>query len=115
MWSGYRRNQGLFLPINAGVLTGLRDLSQGLGLEAKPYVAASRSTVDGVSDNSSDIGLDLGYSLTPSLRLAMTVNTDFAETEVDDRQVNLTREFRTANGAYVLGIHEANRGSDERR
>jgi hypothetical protein len=91
MWSGYRRNQGLFLPINAGVLTGLRDLSQGLGLEAKPYVAASRSTVGGLSDTSGDIGLDLGYSLTPSLRLALTVNTDFAETEVDDRQVNLTR------------------------
>jgi hypothetical protein len=91
MWSGYRRNQGLLLPINAGVLAGLRDLSQGLGLEAKPYVAASQSTVGGVSDTGSDIGLDLGYSLTPSLRLAMTVNTDFAETEVDDRQVNLTR------------------------
>jgi hypothetical protein len=91
MWSGYRRNQGLFLPINAGVLTGLRDLSQGVGLEAKPYVAASRSNVGGVTNTGSDIGLDLGYSVTPSLRLAMTINTDFAETEVDDRQVNLTR------------------------
>ena len=91
VWSGYRRNQGLFLPINAGVLTGLRDISQGLGLEARPYVAASRSAVDGVIDTGADIGLDIGYSVTPSLRLAMTINTDFAETEVDDRQVNLTR------------------------
>ena len=91
IWSGYRRNQGLFLPINAGVLTGLQGISQGLGLEAKPYVAASRSTSGGVTDAGADIGLDIGYSVTPSLRLAMTVNTDFAETEVDDRQVNLTR------------------------
>jgi len=91
VWSGYRRNQGLFLPINAGVLTGLQGISQGLGLEAKPYLAANRSTTDGVTDSGADIGLDLGYSVTPSLRLAMTVNTDFAETEVDDRQVNLTR------------------------
>jgi hypothetical protein len=91
MWSGYRRNQGLFLPINAGVLTGLRDISQGVGLEARPYVAASQSNVGGVTNTGSNIGLDLGYSVTPSLRLAMTVNTDFAETEVDDRQVNLTR------------------------
>jgi hypothetical protein len=91
MWSGYRRNQGLFLPINAGVLTGLRDISQGLGLEAKPYVAANQSNVGGLGETGGNIGLDLGYSVTPSLRLAMTVNTDFAETEVDDRQVNLTR------------------------
>lgn len=91
MWSGYRRNQGLFLPINAGVLRGLTGISQGLGLEATPYVAASRSTVQGVTDTGGDLGLDLGYSVTPSLRLAMTVNTDFAETEVDDRRVNLTR------------------------
>jgi hypothetical protein len=91
IWSGYRRNQGLMLPINAGVLTGLHEISQGLGLEAKPYVAASGSTDRGVTTTGGDIGLDIGYSVTPSLRLAMTVNTDFAETEVDDRQVNLTR------------------------
>jgi hypothetical protein len=72
IWSGYRRNQGLFLPINAGVLTGLQGISQGLGLEAKPYVAASRSTSGGVTDAGADIGLDIGYSVTPSLRLAMT-------------------------------------------
>lgn len=91
LWSGHRRNQGLFQPIHAGVLTGLGGISQGVGLEAKPYVAANHSTVDGVADSGADIGFDLGYSVTPSLRLAMTVNTDFAETDVDDRQVNLTR------------------------
>lgn len=91
MWSGHRRNQGLFRPINAGLVTGLRGVSQGIGLEAKPYLAGSRSTTDGVSDTSGDVGLDLGYSVTPSLRVALSVNTDFAETDVDDRQVNLTR------------------------
>jgi hypothetical protein len=91
MWSGYRRNQGLFRPINAGRLVGLRDISQGIGLEAKPYAAASHTAFDGTSRTSADVGLDLDYSLTPSLRVALSVNTDFAETEVDDRQVNLTR------------------------
>jgi hypothetical protein len=38
-----------------------------------------------------DAGLDLKYSLTPSLTLDATVNTDFAQVEVDDEQVNLTR------------------------
>ncbi|MDP3719270.1 MAG: DUF5916 domain-containing protein [Acidobacteriota bacterium] len=91
VWSGHRRNQGLFLPLNAGVLTGLSDISQGVGLEVKPYLAGSHTIADGAADSGADLGLDLGYSVTPSLRLAMTVNTDFAETEVDDRQVNLTR------------------------
>jgi hypothetical protein len=91
MWSGYRRNQGLFRPINAGLLTGLRDLSQGIGLEAKPYVAASRTRVGEDGRTRADVGVDLGYSITPSLRVALSVNTDFAETDVDDRQVNLTR------------------------
>jgi hypothetical protein len=38
-----------------------------------------------------DVGVDLFYNLTPALRANVSVNTDFAETEVDDRQVNLTR------------------------
>ena len=36
-------------------------------------------------------GLDAFYKVTPNLKLTATVNTDFAETEVDDRQINLTR------------------------
>jgi hypothetical protein len=91
LWSGWRRNQGLFRPVNAGRLTGLRELSQGLGLEARPYVSGGARDVGGAVDGTSDIGFDIGYSVTPSLRLALTVNTDFAETDVDDRQVNLTR------------------------
>src|SRR5690606_1267997 len=36
-------------------------------------------------------GIDLFYQITPSLKSSLTINTDFAETEVDDRQINLTR------------------------
>jgi hypothetical protein len=38
-----------------------------------------------------DVSLDLNYSVTPSLRASLSVNTDFAEVESDQRQVNLTR------------------------
>ncbi|HEY3390223.1 MAG TPA: DUF5916 domain-containing protein, partial [Prolixibacteraceae bacterium] len=38
-----------------------------------------------------DGGLDLFYQVTPSLKSSLSINTDFAETEVDDRQINLTR------------------------
>ena len=92
LWSGHRRNQGLFRPIHAGRLTGVRNVSQGAGLEAIPYGAAAwRDVVGTPTETPLDIGIDLNYSVTSSLRAALTVNTDFAETEVDRRRVNLTR------------------------
>ena len=95
VWSGARRNQGLFRPQNAGKLTGLQGVSQGIGLEVIPYGIASNAT-KGNGDTfenkvTANAGFDANYSLTPNLRAGITVNTDFAETEVDDRQVNLTR------------------------
>jgi len=92
LWSGHRPTQGLFRPVHAGRLIGLEDLSQGIGLEMKPYVAATTLwTQNTGTKNPADVGVDFTYSLTPSLRAAVTINTDFAETEVDTRQVNLTR------------------------
>ena len=48
---------------------------------------------EGVSTRSisRDIGLDLKYGITPSLNLDLTFNTDFAQAEADNEQVNLTR------------------------
>ncbi len=94
LWRGHRRNQGLFRPIHAGRLRGLEGLSQGVGFEAKPYAVAGWRNVPEETDPTSyprDIGIDLGYSITPSLRAALSINTDFAEVEVDQRRVNLTR------------------------
>jgi hypothetical protein len=94
LWRGHRRNQGLTRPIHAGRLTGLQDLSQGVGLEAVPSLVASWRDVPANDDPTTyprDVSLDLGYSITPSLRAAVSINTDFAETEVDQRRVNLTR------------------------
>ena len=97
VWSGWRRNQGLFRPQNAGRLSGLTDLSQGIGLEVTPYVTTSGNRTwipqdEGSTDRGSvDAGFDISYSITPSIRTSLTVNTDFAETEVDQRRVNLTR------------------------
>jgi len=92
LWSGYGLNEGLFRPVHAGRVTNLHDLSQGLGLEVKPYGAVSyKEDIDEGVNTPGDIGFDVNYNVTPGLRAAATVNTDFAEVEVDDRQVNLTR------------------------
>ena len=41
LWTGHERNQGLRRMSNAGLLLGLSDLSQGHGLDVKPYVATT--------------------------------------------------------------------------
>jgi uncharacterized protein DUF5916 len=77
----------------AGSLTGLAGLHQGLGLATAPYVlgrADDRRDISEVREKG-EAGLDLSYNLTPELGAVFTVNTDFAETEVDARQINLTR------------------------
>ena len=43
------------------------------------------------SESDFEPSLDLAYKLTPQLNASLTINTDFSATEVDDRQVNLTR------------------------
>ncbi|NND78877.1 MAG: carbohydrate binding family 9 domain-containing protein [Maribacter sp.] len=97
LWTGHRRNQGLLRPQNAGILTGLVDPSQGLGLEVVPYVItqAGKEYDDEndqfTKDESADFGFDINYNITSQLKASFTYNTDFAQTEVDDRQINLTR------------------------
>ena len=92
VWSGHRRNQGLFQPIHAGRLTGLQEMSQGLGLEVTPYGSTAwRDVTNEPTETPADVGFDLNYNVTSSLKAAASVNTDFAETEVDRRRVNLTR------------------------
>jgi len=119
LWRGYRRNQGIFRVINAGRLTGLEHLSQGLGLEARPSAVGSWKHVADADDPTtfpSDVSLDLSYSITSSLRASLSLNTDFAEVEVDDRRVNLTRfplrfpERRTffLEGSGVFSFAERN-------
>lgn len=96
LWSGWRRNQSLLRPQDAGTLTGLENISQGIGLEVQPYVSASPVRTWGQNSERIDevdfnAGFDVSYSITPSLRSSLTINTDFAEAEVDQRRVNLTR------------------------
>jgi hypothetical protein len=96
LWTGWALNQGLFRFSNTGLVEGLNDdVTQGLGLDIRPYALASAaaSPVTGQPNTTTDgkVGLDLFYSITPGLRSNFTINTDFAQTEVDQRAVNLTQ------------------------
>ncbi|MPY89917.1 MAG: hypothetical protein GEU99_18590 [Luteitalea sp.] len=92
-WSGARL-QTQFLQISeAGEITNLDGLTQGIGLDVRPFLAGDWLYVDstGTGDFRDKPGLDLFYNITPSLKLTATFNTDFGETEVDERQINLSR------------------------
>lgn len=95
LWTGHKRNQGIFRPRFGGELRGLSDLSKGLGLEITPYGLAKANRdwdESGVNtDPTADVGGEVSYALTPTLQSSLTFNTDFAEVEVDQRRVNLTR------------------------
>jgi hypothetical protein len=90
-WASPDPNVQFFWLANAGTLEGFHDLRQGLGLDVTPFVGAEYRREDGDSDLLGDGGLDLFYKLTPNTKLALSLNTDFAETEVDERVVNLSR------------------------
>ena len=79
-----------------GTLVGLDLPETGKNIELKPFLI-ERSTTDRVRNpqiaNSirGEIGGDLKYNVTPNLTADLTVNTDFAQVEADEQQVNLTR------------------------
>jgi hypothetical protein len=86
-WSAPRRDVWFSNLAEAGRLDGLIDIQQGWGLELRPFGSITRADGDGEFDG----GFDLFKNVTPNLTASLTVNTDFAETEVDERQINLTR------------------------
>jgi hypothetical protein len=95
IWSGWARNQGLRRMTNAGMVIGIQDVTQGHGLDIKPYGLYTSEASPGSGNprmkGDATAGIDLFYNPTPLLRANFTVNTDFAQTEVDQRQTNLTR------------------------
>ncbi len=79
-----------------GTLVGLDLPAAGANLELKPYglarLATDRVRVPPIEDEfTGEVGGDLKYGLTPNLTLDLTANTDFAQVEIDEQQVNLTR------------------------
>ncbi len=86
-WAAPRATSWIGNLSDAGQLRGLEGVHQGLGLDVRPYVSGGRDTGSGEFTG----GVDVFKNLTPDLNASVTVNTDFAETEADIRQVNLTR------------------------
>ena len=87
---------GLWRVSEAATLVGLEVPPLSIDAEIKPYaIAGLRTDVDAnpptENDPDADFGLDVKYRVTQNLTADFTLNTDFAQVEVDERQVNLTR------------------------
>ena len=87
---------GMFRLSAAGTLTGVEVPEGNRTFEIKPYGIGSMATdvnavplVSNAGDG--DFGLDVKYGVTQNLTADFTYNTDFAQVEVDEQQVNLTR------------------------
>jgi len=102
---GRKNEQSFWAPITkeftihkvslAGRLDGLQDLNRGMDLRVKPFVTGGASSVlesnVEIDDLEGEVGVDVKYGITAGINLDVTINTDFAQAEVDDEQVNLTR------------------------
>ncbi len=87
---------GLWRVSQAGSLVGIEVPSGSRKIEIKPYGIGGMttdSTADPPTRNALDgqFGLDVKYGVTRNLTADFTYNTDFAQVEVDEQQVNLTR------------------------
>lgn len=110
-----------------GTLVGLDLPPAGRNLELKPY-ALGKMTTDRLTtpptrnDRDGDVGGDLKYGVTANLTADLTVNTDFAQVEIDEQQVNLTRFnlflpekrefFLEGRGLFDFGRGGASGGGD---
>jgi hypothetical protein len=88
--------QGVEQPVFAATLVGIEAPAGGTNLDLKPYVTSNLTTdLNAVprvlNDRSADFGFDMKYAVTQNLAADFTYNTDFAQVEADQQQVNLTR------------------------
>ncbi|MEM9555989.1 MAG: carbohydrate binding family 9 domain-containing protein [Acidobacteriota bacterium] len=91
-WAPIPLDAGIARISLAGHLAGLEPPAPGLDLHLKPFaVGESESSAGSSSQDDGDWGLDGRWGLGRNASVNLTYNTDFAETEVDELRVNLTR------------------------
>ena len=92
-WASPNRQYQITQTSRAGLLTGLPDFDLGFGLTVRPAVTSGGGipSVEAGVEGDFQPSLDINQRLGANVLASATVNTDFAETEVDTRRTNLTR------------------------
>ncbi len=92
LWQAWSRDSDLEQVSRAGTLVGIQGVSQTSLLELKPYGLGGLESPRHLEQHRvGKIGGDLYYLPTPTSKLSLTVNPDFAQVESDRAQINLTR------------------------
>ncbi len=119
-WAGADRDFEVYQTSRSGIITGLPRFEVGAGLSIRPAFVGrmTRPNPRESTDTDGHVSLDLSKTLGPNLLASLTVNTDFAETEVETRQINLTRfpiYFPEKRSFFLAGsdIFEFGLGLDE--
>src|SRR6266542_687008 len=91
-WQGWSRDYSFENFSNTGILIGIRDIGYAKHFEFKPYgLGGFEKNANQKTSYPGKLGADLNVNITPTLKLNLTTNTDFAQVEVDKIQANLTR------------------------
>jgi hypothetical protein len=96
-WAPIARDYGYWGKYKLSVfghLSGLRSVQHSVRWELKPFILGGTGrdfTEFSAYENEFEIGLDAHYLLTSNLTATLTVNTDFAQVEADQEQINLTQ------------------------
>jgi hypothetical protein len=92
LWQGWTRDCSIFCLVNAGHLSGLTDIGYAKYFELKPFTLGRFEKQTGTpTELKGKIGGDLNVNITPTLKLNLTTNTDFAQVEADRIAVNISR------------------------
>jgi hypothetical protein len=91
-WAPLSRQHNLYRVSEAGSVTGVSPPTQR-NLKFSPYALGESARGGDIAgtQNNTEVGFDIKYSITPSLTLDASYNTDFAQVEADEQQVNLDR------------------------
>ena len=120
------QTRGLWAASYAATLVGLEVPPGAKNLEIKPYLSSDmvtdrKATPLVANDAGADFGVDVKYGITQNLTLDLTYNTDFAQVEADEQQVNLTRFslffpekrdfFLESAGLFSFGVNSVGGGA----
>ena len=90
-WSPWPRAYPPYRMAYAGLLSGLQPPPPSRNLSLQPYAAARGTRAAGGTDTDADVGGDVKWAVTSNTVVDATINTDFAEADVDRQVINLTR------------------------
>lgn len=92
LWQGWSRDSEIEQVNRAGLLSGIEGVNNVRLIEFKPFgIAGTEKNESGRLQSQINAGGDLNYLITPTMKLNITVNTDFAQVESDRMQINLSR------------------------